>query len=73
MGKNILYIEYEDTTMDSLTAAIQRCQLSIQLDNETKGQGNCFSNSIVKQCRTPEVRRNVERSLKDFDIMMKIS
>ena len=37
--------------MDSLTAAIQRCQLSLKLDNETEGQGNCFPNSIVQQCR----------------------
>ena len=42
--------------MDSLTAAIQRCQLSLKLDNETEGQGNCFPNSIVQQCRRPEVR-----------------
>ena len=42
--------------MDTLTAAIQRCQLSLKLDNETEGQGNCFPNSIVQQCRRPEVR-----------------
>ena len=35
--------------MDTLTAAIQRCQLSLKLDNETEGQGNCFPNSIVQQ------------------------
>ena len=43
--------------MDSLTAAIQRCNLKLKLDNETEGQGNCFPYSIVQQCRRPEVKK----------------
>ena len=43
--------------MDSLTDAIRRCNLKLKLDNETEGQGNCFPNSIVQQCRRPEVRK----------------
>ena len=42
--------------MDGLIAAIQRCNLALKLDNQTEGQGNCFPNSIVQQCRRPEVR-----------------
>ena len=42
--------------MDGLTVAIRRCNLKLKLDNETEGQGNCFPNSIVQQCRRPEVR-----------------
>ena len=43
--------------MDGLTAAIRRCNLKLKFDNETEGQGNCFPNSIVQQCRRPEVRK----------------
>ena len=43
--------------MDGLTAAIWRCNLKLKFDNETEGQGNCFPNSIVQQCRRPEVRK----------------
>ena len=48
--------------MDSLTAAIQRCQLSLKLDNETEGQGNCFPNAIVQQCRRPEVKAWLQKN-----------
>ena len=48
--------------MDSLTAAIQRCNLKLKLDNETKGQGNCFPNSIVQQCRRPEIREWLQQN-----------
>ena len=42
--------------MDGLTVAIQRCNLKLKLDNQTEGQGNCFPNAIVQQCRRPEVK-----------------
>ena len=51
-----IYVDYEDIAMDGLTVAIRRCNLKLKLDNETEGQGNCFPNSIVQQCRRPEVR-----------------
>ena len=42
--------------MDGLAQAIQRCNLQLKLDNPTEGQGNCFPNAIVQQCRRPEVK-----------------
>ena len=42
--------------MDGLVQAIQRCNLQLKLDNPTEGQGNCFPNAIVQQCRRPEVK-----------------
>ena len=42
--------------MDGLAQAIQRCNLRLKLDNPTEGQGNCFPNAIVQQCRRPEVK-----------------
>ena len=41
--------------MDSLTSTIIRCNLKLALDNPTGGFGDCFPNSIVQQCRRPEV------------------
>ena len=41
--------------MDSLTSTIIRCNLKLKLDNPTGGFGDCFPNSIVQQCRRPEV------------------
>ena len=62
-GLKYVNTDYEDTTMDGLTAAIQRCNLKLKLDNETEGQGNCFPYSIVQQCRRPEVRKWLKQSL----------
>ena len=42
--------------MDSLTSTIIRCNLKLALDNSTEGFGDCFPNSIVQQCRRPEVK-----------------
>ena len=42
--------------MDSLTNAIQRCNLQLKFDNPTAGFGNCFPNAIIQQCRRPEVK-----------------
>ena len=42
--------------MDSLTSTIIRCNLKLALDNPTGGFGDCFPNSIVQQCRRPEVK-----------------
>ena len=42
--------------MDSLTSTIIRCNLKLTLDNPTGGFGDCFPNSIVQQCRRPEVK-----------------
>ena len=42
--------------MDSLTSSIIRCNLKLALDNPTGGFGDCFPNSIVQQCRRPEVK-----------------
>ena len=54
--------------MDSLTSTIIRCNLKLSLDNPTGGFGDCFPNSIVQQCRRPEVntwlRKN--RSIANF-------
>ena len=54
--------------MDSLTSTIIRCNLKLALDNPTEGFGDCFPNSIVQQCRRPEVnawlRKN--RSIANF-------
>ena len=40
--------------MDSLQAAIHRCNL--EFDNPTEGHGNCFPNAIVQQCRRPLIK-----------------
>ena len=48
--------------MDELSAAIQRCNLRIKLDNQTEGFGNCFPNAIVQQCRRPEVKSWLQKN-----------
>ena len=40
----------------NLQETIQRCHLSVKLDNKTEGYGNCFPNAIVQQCRRPEIK-----------------
>ena len=48
--------------MDELSAATQRCNLRIKLDNQTEGFGNCFPNAIVQQCRRPEVKAWLQKN-----------
>ena len=48
--------------MDSLTSTIIRCNLKLKLDNPTEGFGDCFPNSIVQQCRRPEVNTSLRKN-----------
>ena len=48
--------------MDGLTTAIQRCNLQLKLDNPTEGNGNCFPNAVVQQCRRPEIREWLQKN-----------
>jgi len=44
--------------------AISRCQLHMQLDEITQGDGNCFPRAVVQQCRREEIQKNIENSKK---------
>ena len=46
--------------MDALTATIDNCNLELRLDNNTEGNGNCFPNAIVQQCRRPEIKKWIQ-------------
>ena len=48
--------------MDSLTQAIQRCNVPLKHDNPTEGFGNCFPNAVVQQCRIPEVKSWLQKN-----------
>ena len=48
--------------MDGLSATIERCNLQLKLDNPTEGYGNCFPNSIVQQCRRPEIKTWLQKN-----------
>ena len=54
-GLKYIQTGHEDDTMDGLRAAIQRCNLSLKLDNETEGHGNCFPIAIMQQIKRPEI------------------
>ena len=42
--------------MDQLDLAIVRCKVSLIRDEETPGDGNCFTRSIMQQCERKEVK-----------------
>ena len=42
--------------MDGLSATIRKYKIQLKLDNNTEGYGNCFPNSVVQQCRRPEIK-----------------
>ena len=48
--------------MDSLSSAIQKCNLGLLLDNPTEGFGNCFPNALVQQCRRPEIKTWLQKN-----------
>ena len=62
MNSNIYRKPQNKINMDELSAAIQRCNLRIKLDNQTEGFGNCFPNAIVQQCRRPEVKSWLQKN-----------
>ena len=43
--------------MDSLKLAILRCNVPLQFDSITMGDGNCLPRSLFQQCQRPMVRR----------------
>ena len=48
--------------MDGLNSTIERCNLRLKLDNPTESYGNCFPNSIVQQCRRPEIKTWLQKN-----------
>ena len=42
--------------MDQLDLAIVRCKVSLIRDEETPGDGNCFTRSIMQQCERKEIK-----------------
>ena len=58
--------------MEMLKMAISRTRLPLRLDNDTPGDGNCFSHAVVQQGQRASVREYLERQGKTITTFMKL-
>ena len=51
---------------DRVLKILQKYELPFQMDEETKGDGNCFIWALLQQCQRPEIKGSISKEVQEM-------